>query len=59
MSLRTEQKLTGGNWSKSESEMHINYIELVAWLTIQSFCKGTKIAIFGTLSTNTTAVRPT
>lgn len=30
---------TGGNWSDSEAQFHINYLELLAaWLTLKTFC---------------------
>ena len=53
----TRREKTGGNWSPSETEKHINYLELLAaWFVTQCFCKNITNSHIKILCDNTTAV---
>lgn len=48
---------TGGNWSDTEAQYHINYLELLAaWLTLQTFCADMNSVHVQLQLDNTTAV---
>lgn len=48
---------TGGNWSHSEKDKHINYLEIkAAWFTLQSFCNDLRDTHIQIQVDNTTAV---
>jgi len=50
-------KTTGGHWSESEKNYHINYLELLAvFMTLQSFCASMNSVHIRSLIDNTTAV---
>ena len=51
------EESTGGHWDDDESQMHINYLEiLAAWFTILSYCKSNKGCHIKICSDNTTTV---
>jgi hypothetical protein len=55
--IQNAEDETGGYWSQDESEMHINYKELLAvWLGIQSLCANIRDEHIKILCDNTTAV---